>query len=250
MIYLGISGIEFPHLDKYFHNIENKIFEYSLKYKVIELYSSLYSTPTDDRIIYLDNTDDNFTIVGRMLKDITYQEGIIQDDIINNHLWAIKKLKQKFSLLLIHFNHNFSRSNKHIDYIEDLLNSIEKYFDGHILLDFANKTWFSFDENLKNLINRYSSSIVNSDKYLTPHNMRNPDIFYLRLMGDKSLVPTNSFGIKKINKNRDLNYWSNYINSLSKRHKLIYVIIGNHFSGDAYQDLIYLNNQLKKFNIK
>ena len=142
------------------------------------------------------------------------------------------------------------KNNKTITQLENLLKTSRKYYLGHILLEFSNMSWFRHDDPLLKILETNSCSLVSTDKTLVSRSMRDQSIFYLRLVGDRIILPRKQFGFTKLDKTRELDYWASYIKSLENRHKYIYILIDNHYSGDAIADCILLAKKLKEKKVQ
>lgn len=251
MIYIGLSGLELPHLKKYFKEEKSRIEQYNREYQFVELHSTYNATPNIEILKrWGESTSDNFIFSGTMHKSVTLSPQKLNKEKIVNHLEKLSFLKKKMNFLLLYYNYKFKKSEENIASLLLILDVISPLFDGHILLEFQHHSWYGDDPEFKEKLKKYSSSLVNSERQLVPYQMRDPDVFYLRLAGDKDIVPTSTFGNTKLDKNRDIEYWAKYLKALQKKHKLIYVSIDNHFSGDAYMDLQYLAAQLKKLHVE
>lgn len=251
MILLGITGYEHPNFDNYFPDNSDKLSYYSKRSPVLELNNSFYETPDEEAIKNMYNsTPKNYSIIGRMLKSVTLEPDSLNIERIHSHLNKLKILKEKMPMVLFHFNKKFVKSEKTENYLMSLMSSCNEIFNGHLLMDLPNTSWMKYDDKLKELLTNHSASMVNTDKQLTSPLMRDNDVYYLRLLGDRDLVPTSKLGEQVIDRSRDILYWAKYIKSLKKRHKMIFIMIDHHFSGNAFKDSELLSKSLIELNVK
>ncbi|MCY3411268.1 MAG: DUF72 domain-containing protein [Candidatus Heimdallarchaeota archaeon] len=250
MIYLGISGWDYQHLTRYFPENSNLLHHYSSKLKIIEIERSFFETPSKKLIEdWYNSTPDSFTFIARMHKDITFNPNNYDSEKLKNHIETLVLLKEKVQHIVFNFSRKFQKSEKNVEAILTLLNETKKMFPGNLLLDLPNHSWNKEDKEFKHKLQALSASLINTEKQILHHSMRDEDLFYLRLCGDRILVSAKEFGSTVIDRSRDIRYWTTFIKSLNKKHRFIYIIIDHHFSGDALEDVRLFAQSLKLKNL-
>lgn len=257
MILLGTTGFEYENsqLDSFYPvdlQESNKRLEYYASIApVVELHSTFYELPSMETVqMWHENTPKRFDFIGRMLKDVTFCKDNKSDpNLIAEYFNRLKPLKSKLSVVILHFRGNLQSNEKNQQFILELIADCKKHYDGHISLELPNRSWFN-DMEFNNKLHEDSVSIVNTDKLLVPASHRHQEVFYLRLRGSTSLVPKEAIGKKVIDRQNDIKYWAKYLRNLSKRHKMVFIIFDNHFSGNAFLDAVALAQELKGGNVK
>ena len=257
MILLGTTGWESncEKLDKAIYPAkyrENKLQYYSQFSSLVELRSTFYEVPDKATVqLWDESTPKKFEFIGRMLKDITHnRERSIDPKQIENYFDALGSLGYKLSMVILHFNRHFQKTKNNREFLLNLLDEVNKHFRQHVSIELIHGSWFGEDENLLTELRERSSSLINTDKRTVPPAIRHPEVNFLRLRGDPSVVPVDSFGKNIIDRQRDIDFYAMYLKSLQKSYKVIFVTIDNHFSGNAWKDAQNLADAMRKQKVK
>lgn len=257
MILLGTTGWDFniESLDKRIYPAqfrEEKLRYYSKFSTMVELQSTFYEIPEKNVVAQWDEmTPKKFDFIARMSKDITLSRKPELDPVhIERYFDALSGLDNKLSLVLYHFSKTFQKSDGNVEYLYNLLDECNKHCSQHFVLELLHNSWFQADDDLLEGLKSRSSSLMNTDKRTVTPALRHDELFYLRLRGDISLVPVASLGKKVQDRDRDIQFYAKYLNSIKKRYHVIFVTIDNHFSGYAWDDLFFMGKELTKLKTK
>ena len=237
MILLGTTGWEtnIESLDNRIYPVEHrgeKLRYYSLFSTMVELQSTFYEIPEKSVVArWEESTPKKFDFIARMHKDVTLnRKQEIDPEFIERYFDSIGGLNNKLSLVLFHFNRFFQKNDSNVEYLYNLLDESKKHCNQHFVLELVHNSWFRADDELRDALKSRSSSMLNTDKRtVTP-----------------ALVPVASLGKKVQDRNRDLQFYAKYLSSIKKRYHVIFVTIDNHFSGYAWDDLLFLGSELHK----
>ena len=257
MILLGTTGWDFniESLDNRIYPAqyrEEKLRYYSKFSTMVELQSTFYEIPEKNVVAQWDEmTPKKFDFIARMSKDVTLSKKQEIDPVyIETYFDALSGLDNKLSLVLFHFNKSFQKSDGNVEYLYNLLDECNKHCSQHFVLELLHNSWFRADDDLLDGLKSRSSSLMNTDKRTVTPALRHDELFYLRLRGDSSLVSVASLGKKTQDRDRDIQFYAKYLNSIKKRYHVIFVTIDNHFSGYAWDDLFFLGEELTRLKAK
>ncbi len=256
MIELGTTGWDFDNatLDSFYPKAfkDNKLKYYASISPLVELYSTYYVIPNEDVVdSWNASTPKHFDFVGRMHRSITNNKRkTVNTDMIEQYFSVMNRLKYKLGIVLLHFDKSFEKNRKNTEFVVNILDEINNHYNGHISIEFLNNSWYREDNDFYEQMIDKSSSMISTDKRIVVPKMRHPDIFYLRLRGDYSLVPEKKIGTRVINRDNDIKYYAKYLKSLRKRYKMIYVTVDNHFSGNCIEDAFQLGTELRAINVR
>ncbi|WP_455140315.1 DUF72 domain-containing protein [Candidatus Hodarchaeum mangrovi] len=254
MIYLGCAGWSYQHWRGTFYpkGTRNELEYYTQYSQFNEINTSYYRIPKDtqSRLWYW-QTPKDFIFSAKLVKDITHPysprfqkvENIIEKFFLN-----MEQLEEKLQIIIAQFPKFFHYSESNFDFFRQVLGKCRSLFTNKIAVEFRNTSWIR-DTVLKYLQNK-SIQLVD-----TPHLKIQSDAFiddsfyYIRLLGDRSLIPDEMLGKKFLDKSIELQQWSKKISELNAHYETIFVVINNRFSGYAINDAIILYNRFKKENL-
>lgn len=252
MIHIGCTGWDFDHWEGSFYprGIEDRLKFFSKIASFTELRTTYNRLPTEDEVLnWYSSSPDNFIFVARMNKKITYNSDMeIDEKFIERYFEALKPLDNKLQMVLLHFPMKFQKGKNSFDFLKELTEVISSYFSGQILVEAPNRSWQKIE--VRNELKEKSACLVGNDRRPIPALMRDPDVYYLRLLGDKRTVPRSEFGENPLDRDDDIKYWAEHLQFLDKKQKSIFVSIDNHFSGSSIEDAYLLAKWLRKLNIK
>jgi len=187
--------------------------------------------------------------VARMLKKVTYDPNMeIKSELIKEYFDAFQPLDNKFQMVHLHFPMKFQRGNESSEFLLSLLDEVHSQFNGQILVEAPNRSWQKVE--VKEQLQERSACLVGNDRRPIPSLMRDPSVYYLRLLGDKRTVPRSEFGEDPMDRDDDIKFWAEHMKFLDKKHESVFVAIDNHFSGNSIDDAYLMAKHLKQFNIK
>lgn len=252
MLFIGTTGWDFDHWNGSFYpsDSEDQLAYYSKFASFTELRPTFFNIPSESLIQEWDaKTPDSFIFTAKMLRNVTYNHQlVVKEEIIENYFKRLNVLGNKLGLVLLQFPIKFQRSPKTFEFITGILDKCHELFPGYLLVEVRNRSWHK--EVVKEELATRSACLVSTDKRPISATTRNENVYYLRLMGDKNLVPAKQFGKIELDRRDDIKYWANHLKFLNKKHKMVYVAIDNHFSGNSAKDAIALSKELKRLKVK
>ncbi|MHA1214194.1 MAG: DUF72 domain-containing protein [Candidatus Hodarchaeales archaeon] len=255
MIYIGCAGWNYPHWRGLFYPRGTKDeLEYYTRFSIFnEINNSYYRIPTRYMTRkWFWQTPENFIFSAKLVKDISHAYSLNSretDLLIRKFFTNMAELELKFQTLVIQFPPYFQNSEEKLTYLEHVLRECRIFFKRNIVIEFRNKTWIT--KEVKNLLNTYHAQVVDTPKVDIPAGfyLKAP-FYYLRLLGNRQVIPDDKLGIKILDKSQELLSLAEKIKDLSIKYKTIFVVINNRFSGYAINDAILLHHNLKSLGLK
>ncbi|MHA2501918.1 MAG: DUF72 domain-containing protein [Candidatus Kariarchaeaceae archaeon] len=247
MIYLGTTGWDYEFWEGEFYpmKIVKKLPHYSKISAFTELRSTFTSLPTTDKVAnWASSTPDSFMFISRLPRDLDSKK----EEGIKDYFELMGPLGNKHQMCMIHFSTKHQRDDESFEDMRQLLSTVNRYFSGQILVDASNRSWQV--PEVKELLSEHSACLVGSDKKPVPSLMKDPSLFYLRLAGDRRIVPVSSLGVQTLDRSQDIRFWADHLSYLNRRTKSIFVAVDNHFSGNALSDIYLLGEELKRRKLK
>jgi uncharacterized protein YecE (DUF72 family) len=253
VVYLGTTGWDFDFWQGSFYPKEARTDRLSYFSKIAgftELRSTFSQIPKEAKVLkWYNNSPDDFMYVAPMLKKVTYDQNMeVKSEEIKEFLDAFTPLDTKLQMIMLHFPMKFQRGKGSTEFLIKILEEVHSQFSGHILVEAPNRSWQKVE--VKKQLQEYSACLVGNDRRPIPALMRDPQLYYIRLLGDKRTVPRSEFGEDPMDRDADIKFWAEHMQFLNKNHDAIFVTIDNHFSGHAVEDAYLLANKLKQLNIK
>ena len=258
-ILIGTAGWVFPEWKGTIYPFSEKkpLKSYSKIFNFVEINTTFYSIPDKNKVIkWLQTTPQDFKFSVKMYNQITHnylkQPFQKQEKILNQFFSAITPLKNKIISILFQFPKTFSPNPKNNEYISNILEYIAntEFRNTIIVFEFRNVEWWKNKYVITWLSNYPFLTIAQTDRFTDETYLQYTDNTYIRLIGDRILIKDSDLGNKKINRNKDLERWATYIYNLYSQKKKILIIIGNHFSGNAGIDALYLSHYLSIRGLK
>ncbi|MHA2251982.1 MAG: DUF72 domain-containing protein [Candidatus Kariarchaeaceae archaeon] len=251
MLYIGTTGWEFEFWNGSFYppEVDDKLEFFSSISPLVELPSTFFKIPSEEQVKdWYSKTPDSFIFTSKILRKITHSPNLlIDEEAISEYFTHLSGLKNKLGLVLLQFPTKFQRNSDSMNFMMELLDCCQKYHNGQLLVEARNRSWHK--EAVKAEISPKSACFVSTDKRPISSEARDENVYYLRLMGDKNLVPTKEFGRINLDRGGDIKYWAKYLKSLNKRHQQVYVVFDNHFSGNSTNDANALSLELKQLKV-
>ncbi len=253
MIYLGTAGWNYNHWRGSFYpsNVSNDLEFYAKYSKLNEINSTFYRIPTETLVrgwYYF--TPDDFIFSAKLTRDITHsRKNIPRPDLIKEFVARLKGgLEEKLQIILAQFPPGLKYSPESKKFITTVINEIRKHFEGKIAIEVRNK-WFTgeFSDYIKS--NQLALVQTTNFEYPKEFHTKNRLFHYIRLLGDRRIIPNESLGKVFLEKHSALNEWVSQLVSLSNQYDTIFVLINNRFSGYAINDAITLNKALRREKI-
>lgn len=249
MIYLGCAGWAYNHWRGSFYptNIASELEFYAQYSPLNEINSTFYRIPTETMVRgWYYYTPDNFIFSAKLTRDITHSsKRKIKPDIIKQFYTRLKMgLDEKFKITLAQFPPWLKYSSSSFKFLSTILNECISQFDGYITVEIRDKSWLV--PEFKDYLDSHKIALVQTTRFPLPKEflVSNRDFHYIRLLGDRKLIPNDKLGMVFLDKKMALNEWVTRIVQLSNSYDTIFVLINNRFSGYAINDAISLHKAL------
>jgi len=256
---IGTAGWIFPEWKGTFYPYHEKrlLGYYSKVFPFVEVNTTFYAIPNKDTILsWKEQSSPDFVFSVKMINQITHWSTSLseeeQEKTLSNFFKRVGLLEDKLGAVLLQFPPSFKNNKKNFLFLQKVLNKIISFskIKFSIPIEFRSFDWYR-DNNVYQLLDSFPEAcVVQSDRFVDKNADEISLITYIRLIGDRKLITDKEFGLRKVDRNKDLQYWANYISGILELKKRIFVIIGNHFSGHAAIDAIYLASFLEEKGIK
>jgi uncharacterized protein YecE (DUF72 family) len=242
--YSGISGLQLP-IPKYSYPPEfqesSRLTYYASIFNSIEFNSSFYKVPQAKTVVkWYESVGDNFRFTFKLWKQVTHEKGLTFDEQdVELFLRNISGAGKKKGCLLIQMPPSSGKEN--MQQLVKLLHTIQTSDESHgwsVAIEFRNSSWYQ--EDVYEMLNFYKAAMVIHDKKGSGAPMVNTDadFIYVRFHG-----PTGNY--RGTYTDDFLYEYSGYIKSWLEDGKTVYAYFNNTM-GDAYQNLLKLNQYVKE----
>ncbi|MBY9014912.1 MAG: DUF72 domain-containing protein [Candidatus Lokiarchaeota archaeon] len=214
---------------------------YSKFFDIIEINSTFYNIPNKTTVInWYNQVSANFKFIVKVWQELThnFKEANIEDSI-SQFFYRLSPLKEKIFAYLLQFPPWFKHNEKHLRQLKYLISELPT--ENKYILELRDNTWFN-EDLLYELIE--SSTIILGTTYMPgikAYYMSGQNTYYIRLIGDRELIV---FDRIQRDQKENLSNLVNSINTLKKSPNIyeIFIIVNNHFQGNAPESV----NMLKK----
>lgn len=253
MIYLGTAGWSYPHWRGTFYprDVENEL-EYYGNYSLLnEINTTFYRIPSESMVQrWYHSTPDDFIFSAKLIREVTHSSRLtFKPEKITRFFTRMASLEEKLQVILVQYPPSFRKTPETLSFLTQVLDNCLKHFSGQIVLEIRNKSWFSDD--FKDLLSDKAITLAETTTLSIPEEFRNNDVslYYIRLLGDRRLIPEKKLGKFFLEKKQERKDWSLNLMQLNKLYDTIFVLINNRFSGYAINDAIALRKIFAKENI-
>ncbi len=205
------------------------LFFYSKQLPVVELDVTFYRIPTAQMIDrWISVTPDNFRFAAKFPQIVTH-EGSIEQRIENARLFidVMRPMKEKLGPLLLQFPYSFKPESWPL--LEKLIACLPD--DLKFAVEIRNKSWLS--DKLFDFLSSRNIALCQIEHAWMPRiSKTTADFMYLRFLGDRKQI-SDDYSYIRIERDSELDWWSNLVNEKSSQMTDIYSFFNNHFSGHA-----------------
>ena len=255
MIFLGTAGWKYNHWRGSFYSRHqsNDLEYYSRHSKLVEINSTFYRIPTEATVRgWYHYTPDDFIFSAKLVRDITHsRDRMFNPETVEYFFNRLNQgLEDKFKTVLIQFPPRLKYSENSFTFLTSIIDECLIYFKGKIVVEIRNESWIN--DEFQKFLHSHQISLARTTRFQIPENFASlPSLYYLRLLGDRKLIPDESLGQVFLDKQEALKEWVTKLVSLTSQYKTIFVLINNRFSGYAINDAITLSKALsqEKINI-
>ncbi len=256
MIYIGTTGWSYNHWrGKFYPRVRtdsfNELEYYSYFSRLNEINTTFYRIPSEFMVRqWYHYTPDDFIFAAKLIRDITHtSHRNLNIEILRKFFLRMKGLEDKFQIVVIQFPPRFQRTKDNFNYLHRLLEQCRSMFSKHVVVEFRNQSWITSE--VLDLVKELSVPIIDTPFLELPSEFQSisPSCYYVRLLGDRELIPDAKLGKLHLNKTKELKYWSEKFIRLKSNFESIFIVINNRFSGYAINDAISIREILSKSNI-
>lgn len=248
MIFLGTAGWKYNHWRGSFYSRHqsNDLEYYSRHSSLVEINSTFYRIPTEAMVRgWYHYTPDDFIFSAKLIRDITHSRDRMFNPEIVEYFFnrMIQGLEDKFKTVLVQFPPWLKYSDKSFMFLSSIIDECLIYFKGNIVVEIRDESWIN--PEFKKFIHSRQISLARTTRFPIPEDFASlPSLYYLRLLGDRKLIPDESLGQVFLDKQEALKEWVTKLVSLTSKYETIFVLINNRFSGYAINDAITLSKAL------
>lgn len=253
MIFLGTAGWKYNHWRGSFYSghQSNDLEYYSRHSSLVEINSTFYSIPTESMVRgWYHYTPDDFNFSAKLVHDVTHsKDQMFNPETIKSFFDRLNQgLEHKFKTVLVQFPPWLKYSEKSFSFISSIIDECLVHFNGQIITEIRDKSWINPD--FEKFLVSNDISLARTTKFPIPEKFAfTPSFYYLRLLGDRKIIPDESLGRVFLDKQESLNEWIMKLVNLSSKFETIFVLINNRFSGYAINDAISIAKGLTQEKI-
>ncbi len=253
MIFLGTAGWKYNHWRGSFYSSHqsNDLEYYSRHSSLVEINSTFYGIPTEAMVRgWYHYTPDDFNFSAKLVRDITHsRDRMFNPETVKYFFNRMNEgLEEKFKTVLVQFPPWLKYSDKSFMFLSSIIDECLAHFNGTIVTEIRDESWIN-PEFEKFLVSN-QISLARTTKFPIPENFAPlSSLYYLRLLGDRKIIPDESLGKVFLDKHEALKEWVMKLVNLSSQFETIFVLINNRFSGYAINDAIILAKALTQEKI-
>lgn len=233
-IHIGTSGWSYKDWVGPFYPEGTKAADYLSRYaeefNTVEIDSTFYGIPRESTVIkWNESTPEGFIFSPKIPKEITHEKRLKNiESLWEKFIQIMEILGPKLGPLVLQFDYKF-RYEDHFDYLEQFL---KRYSEGlRLCVEVRNRDWHR--ESFYDMLSNYGVALVLNDIYYMPRVVRLTSEFtYIRLLGNRKQIP-NNFSHVRVNRDSDLDWWTNWIKNFLDKELEVYVYSNNRYQGYA-----------------
>jgi uncharacterized protein YecE (DUF72 family) len=248
-IYLGTQGWSYKSWAGVFYPKDtpstNYLAEYARKLGAVEIDSTFYATPRISTVKQWNEvTPDGFHFAAKFPQKITHEKmlrDVGQD--VNLFLDTMSLLGPKLGPLLLQFPYNFKPDQRMV--LDDFLGALPPAPRFRYAVEVRQRGWLQdwfFD-----LLERHRVALVLADYAYMPKLARpTTDFAYIRWLGNRKDVPDDEYDHVRINRDKELDHWTEVISDLVDKGVTIWGFANNHYMGHSPATLGELEARLSE----
>ncbi len=204
--------------------------EYAKHFRAVEIDSTYYGAPRPQTVDqWRQVTPDDFRFTAKFPQAITHEKMLRDvERETAQFLEAMSRLGNKLGPLLLQFPYQFKPAQR-----EDL----ERFLAGlppdfRYAVEVRNRGWLvaSFFE----LLVKYRAALVLADYSYMPRLERaTTDLVYIRWLGNRKDIPDDEYSHIRINRDQELDRWTQIIRRLSDQNVAVWGFANNHYQGNS-----------------
>ena len=149
-------------------------------------------------------------------------------------------LKHKLGPIVLQFDYKF-KFEEHISVLDVFL-SKNPYNKIKLCVEIRNKDWHN--PEFYDLLRKHKVALVLNDLYYMPRIVEiTADFVFIRLLGNRKQIP-DDFSHVRVNRDKDLDWWSDWINQFLEKELEVWVYSNNRYQGHAPSTITELQKRI------
>ena len=245
-IHIGTSGWSYRDWLGVFYPKKSKQSEYlsyyAAKFNSVEVDSTFYAIPRTTTVQnWFDITPENFTFSLKTPQIITHEKRLSNcENEWNQFIQTVQILKHKLGPIVLQFDYKF-KFEEHISVLDVFL-SKNPYNNIKLCVEIRNKDWHN--PEFYDLLRKHKVALVLNDLYYMPRIVEiTADFVFIRLLGNRKQIP-DDFSYVRVNRDKDLDWWSDWINQFLEKELEVWVYSNNRYQGHAPSTITELQKRI------
>ncbi len=233
-IYLGTQGWSYKSWNGVFYPKDTPancyLEEYAKKLHTVEIDSTFYATPRASTVKQWDEvTPDDFRFTAKFPQKITHEKMLQEaEQDVKLFLDTMSQLGPKLGPLLLQFPYTFKPDQRAV--LADFLAKLPSDF--RYAVEVRQRGWLQdwfFD-----LLAQHRVAFVLADYAYMPKLTRTTtDLAYIRWLGNRKDIPDDEYDRVRLNRDRELDHWTDVMADLVERGVTIWGFANNHYMGHS-----------------
>ncbi len=233
-VHLGTQGWSYKSWDGVFYPKGTPpgeyLAEYAKKLHTVEIDSTYYATPRASTIKqWSEVTPDDFRFTAKFPQKITHEKALKQvGQDVAFFLDAISALGPKLGPLLLQFPYTFKPDQRAV--LEDFLAALPTHL--RYAVEVRQRGWLK--DWFFELLAKHRAALVLADyAYMPKLEHATTDFTYIRWLGNRKDVPDDEYDRVRINRDKELDEWTDVIADLVDKGVTIWGFANNHYMGHS-----------------
>jgi len=247
-IYIGCAGWDYkdwigPFYPKLLES-HNRLGFYAQFFNVIEINTTFYSLPKSSIVQnWSEQVPADFKFTVKVWKEITHNfKNANIENSISQFFYRLSPLKEKTFAYLLQFPPWFKFNEKHLSQLKYLISELPT--ENRYIIELRDNSWFN-ENLLYEVIGRLK--IILGTTYMPgikAYYLPRQNSYYIRLIGDRELTV---FDRVQRDQEENINDLLKNLHTIEKMPNIneIFIIVNNHFQGNAPESVNLLKNSLK-----
>lgn len=206
------------------------LMHYSKEFNTVEIDSTFYAVPRVSTVENWYNRTPNEFIMSPKVHQVITHEKRLKDcrDEWQIFIETMQLLKHKLGPVVLQFDYKFNFS----DHFEALKNFLtENNQPVRLCVEIRNRDWHN--PAFYDLLRDFNIALVLNDLYYMPRVTEiTAEFTYIRLLGNRKQIP-DDFSHVRINRDKDIDWWANWIEQFIEKELEVYVYSNNRYQGHA-----------------
>lgn len=233
-LFIGTSGWSYKDWVGPFYPVGTKAADYlsiyTGKYNTVEVDSTFYGIPRETTVQkWAEISSKNFTFSPKVPQEITHENRLKKcDQIWEKFLKTLQILGPKLGPVVLQFDYKF-KFKEHFEILEHFLHQHAR--EARLCVEIRNRDWHQ--ESFYEMLSKYNTALILNDLYYMPRVVKlTADFTYIRLLGNRKQIP-DDFSHARVNRDKDLDWWANWIDRILDKELEVYVYSNNRYQGHA-----------------